>query len=131
MFAYKIHLSSKQTATQPPKMTFYPLKNLLIRRTARMRPAFLVLSRVIGAVFGGYVLCAAVLALVALLLGYLGLQRSESVVASSTVGFVLYLLVLLWAFSVRGLYKLWAVLVAGTGGSLAAAWLLTTAMSSS
>lgn len=73
-----------------------------------------ILFRVIGAVLGGYGFSAALVALLTVGLGALGLARSEAVVAASLLGFVVYLLVLLWAFSVRSLARLWAGLAGGT-----------------
>ncbi len=84
--------------------------------TRPMLPASLRrVLRVMAAVGGGYALCAAWVGLLALALPrWTGLPKSEAVVLSAMLGFVLYLLVLLWAFSVRSLRRLWAVLVAGT-----------------
>ena len=71
--------------------------------------------RVMAAVGGGYALCAAWVGLLAIVLPrWTGLPKSEAVVLSAMLGFVLYLLVLLWAFSVRSLGRLWAALVGGT-----------------
>lgn len=81
---------------------------------AKSSTAASVLLRVVGAVLGGYMLSAALVALLAVGLSALGLARSEAVVAASLLGFVLYLLVLLWGFSERSLARLWAVLVGGT-----------------
>lgn len=72
------------------------------------------LLRVTGAVLGGYAVSAALVALITVALAALGMARSEAVVGASLLGFVLYLLVLLWAFSVRSLARLWAGLVGGT-----------------
>lgn len=76
----------------------------------------------IGAVLGGYAFSAAAVALLAVGLGVLGLARGEAVVAASLFGFVLYLLVLLWAFSVPSLVRLWVGL--GCGAALAAGLVL-------
>ncbi len=80
---------------------------------SRVPAAVSVLLRVIGAVLGGYVVSAALVALLAVGLSATGLPRSEAVVTASLLGFVLYLLVLLWAFSVRSLARLWVGLVGG------------------
>lgn len=77
------------------------------------RASLAVVLRVIGAVLGGYVFSAALVALLAAGLPLAGLPRSEAVVSAAMLGFVLYLLVLLWAFSVRSLARLWAVLAGG------------------
>lgn len=82
-------------------------------QAARGAGSVTIALRVTGAVLGGYGLCAALVALLAVGLTALGLARSEAVVTASLVGFVLYLLVLLWAFSVRSLLRLWACLGCG------------------
>ena len=83
--------------------------------------AALMLLRVTAAVLGGYALNAAVVALMVGLLATAGLARAEAVVLASMLGFVFYLGALLWAFSVRSLASLWAVLVLGTAGCAFAA----------
>lgn len=77
-------------------------------------PASAVLLRVTGALLGGYGFTAALVALLAGALPLVGMARSEAVVLAAMLGFVIYLLVLLWAFSVRSLARLWAVLAGGT-----------------
>ena len=96
--------------------------NTGINTSSKQLPlAALMLLRVTGAVLGGYALSAAVVALTVVLLILAGLVRSEAVVLSSMLGFVVYLGVLLWAFSVQSLVRLWAVLIAGTAGCALAA----------
>lgn len=80
-------------------------------------PASAVLLRVTGALLGGYAFTAALVALLAGALPLVGMARSEAVVLAAMLGFVIYLLVLLWAFSVRSLLRLGAVL--GVGAALA------------
>jgi hypothetical protein len=78
--------------------------------------------RLVGAVVGGYAFTAVLVALLPVGLSLLGLARSEGVTLSAMLGFVIYLLVLIWAFSVRSLLRLWALLVGSTalmGGLLA------------
>jgi hypothetical protein len=84
------------------------------RAEANARAAAVV-SRVVGAVFGGYAFSASsvALAMVVLPLAF-GLTRSESVILVPMIGFVLYLVVLLWAFSERRLRRVWGVLLSGT-----------------
>jgi hypothetical protein len=84
------------------------------RGVANKRAAAIVL-RVVGAVFGGYAFSASSVALAMVILPLaFGLTRSESVILVPLVGFVLYLVVLLWAFSERRLQKVWGVLLSGT-----------------
>lgn len=73
--------------------------------------------RIVGAVLGGYALSAALVALLAALLVHAGLARSEAVVSASMAGFLIYLLVLVWAFGTVRLRTLWAGLAAGTGAA--------------
>ena len=81
---------------------------------AKVPAAVSVFLRVTGAVLGSYGFSAALVALLAVGLTTLGMARSEAVVTASLVGFVLYLVVVLWAFSVRSLAQLWLVLAGGT-----------------
>ncbi|MEO5660602.1 MAG: iron uptake protein [Polaromonas sp.] len=73
-----------------------------------------VALRVSGAVLGGYVFSASLVALLAAALPYAGMARSEAAASAAMLGFALYLLVLLWAFSVRSLARLWAAVAGGT-----------------
>jgi len=77
------------------------------------RPCAMVL-RVLGAIGGGYAFTAAAVAAASAALPLVGMSRSDAVVLAATLGFVLYLLVLLWAFSVRGLVRLWVTLAGAT-----------------
>ena len=82
-----------------------------------------VTQRVLLAVGGGYALRAVIVMLMGWLLAALGMARSEAVTLSMMLGFVLYLVVLIWAFAERRLLRLWLVL----GGALLAcglAWTL-------
>ncbi|MES2950144.1 MAG: iron uptake protein [Pseudomonadota bacterium] len=83
-----------------------------------------VVLRVTGAVLGSYGISAALVALLAVGLTAAGLARSEAVVTASLLGFVLYLVVVLWAFSVRSLARLWVCLGGGTALLLGLALLL-------
>ena len=80
-----------------------------------------VVLRVTAALLGGYAFSAALVALLAAALPLAGMARSEAVVLAAMLGFLLYLLVLLWAFSVRSLARLWARLA---GASVLACGLL-------
>ena len=80
-----------------------------------------VVLRVTAALLGGYAFSATLVALLAAALALAGMARSEAVVLAAMLGCVLYLLVLLWAFSVRSLARLGAVL---TGASVLAYGLL-------
>lgn len=70
--------------------------------------------RLLLSVGGSYALCAAWVALLALVLPrWTGWPPSEAVVLSAMLGIVLYLLVLLWAFSVHSVWRLSGALAIG------------------
>ena len=69
--------------------------------------------RIVGAVFGGYLLAALAVLASGALMARAGLAPSESVALSSMLGFVFYLVLLVWAFGVRSTARLWMVLAAG------------------
>jgi hypothetical protein len=77
-----------------------------------------MLLRVTLAVAGGYALTAALVALLTQGLVLAGLPRSEATVSAAMLGFVIYLVVLLWAFSVRSTSRL----SLGVLGGAALAW---------
>lgn len=66
-------------------------------------------QRLALAVVGGYFLSAAGVTWGALLLSGV-MPRSEAVVLMAMLGFVLYLVVLIWAFAEQRLLRLWLVL---------------------
>ena len=78
-----------------------------------------VMARVLGALPGGYLLTACSMGLLSRLLVLAGLPRSEAVVATAMLGFGVYLGLLLWAFSVRRLRRLWATVLLGSAACLA------------
>ena len=63
--------------------------------------------RVLGAVCGGYALTALAVTAAGAVMARLGLARSEAVVLASMAGFLIYLGLLLWAFSVKSVARLW------------------------
>lgn len=83
-----------------------------------MNPSLVVVMtvslRVIAAVGGGYTFTAALVALLAVTLSFAPIARSEAVTAAALLGYLLYLAVLLWCFSVRSVTRLWALLASGT-----------------
>lgn len=81
------------------------------------RPGALV-QRIVLAVAGGYGLTVAVTMVLARLLSGV-VERMDAVVTAALLAFLVYLLVLLWAFAEPRLARLWAVL--GGGGALGAA----------
>ncbi len=89
-----------------------------------MQAYALVLSRLVAAVGLGYALTAAAVPLAALLLRQAGLARSEATTLAMMLGFVFYLLVLLWGLSVRSLARLWGLLAVATAAAAGALLLL-------
>lgn len=84
----------------------------------KRRPIDLVL-RVLGAIGGGYALTALTVITAAAVLARLGMVRSEAVVLAAMLGFIFYLVLLLWAFSVKSTARLWLTL-AGVAAVMAA-----------
>ncbi len=85
--------------------------------------AFAVASRVLLAVLGGYLLSDAAVSLLALALSG-GMPRSEAVVLAAMPGFLLYLVLGLWAFSEPRAGRCWLVLGGGALTAQAAVRLL-------
>jgi hypothetical protein len=69
--------------------------------------------RLLGVVFGGYALTALTVAWAGAALARLGMARSEAVVLAAMLGFVAYLALLLWGFSVKRVTRLWLALASG------------------
>lgn len=64
--------------------------------------------RVLGTVAGGYGVTALAVAAAGALLARLGMARAEAVVLAAMLGFLVYLVILLWGFSVARVGGLWA-----------------------
>lgn len=90
------------------------------QRHSRMPPAAATVLRVLGAVGGGYALTALTVSVGAVALSRAGMARSEAVALAAMLGFVLYLVLLLWGFSVRRVGRLWL----GFGAGAAVMWAL-------
>lgn len=73
----------------------------------------LVIARIAAAVLGGYAFSAVLVALLAILLPIAGMARSEAVLLASMLGFLIYLVVLIWAFAEPSVKRVWAVLPGG------------------
>ncbi len=80
--------------------------------------------RVIGSLGGGYAFTAALVALSSAALSFAQIPRSEAVTAAALMGYAVYLVVLLWGFSVRSVIRLWAMLGCGTAMAGALAFFL-------
>lgn len=73
-----------------------------------------IAARILGAVGGGYFFSAALVAFGSAGLSFLlNNSRGEATVLMAMIGFVVYLVALLWAFAVRRVWLVWAVLVGG------------------
>lgn len=89
------------------------------------RHGFLVTVRVATAVGGGYAAAAGLAALIAVALPAAGLMvRSEAVVLTSMLAFLVYLALLIFAFAYRDLARLCLFVVGGAAASWAGAWTL-------
>lgn len=73
-------------------------------------PWLAIAFHILAAVIGGYFLTAISSQFLALGLAKLGMLRSEAVVASALLAFLIYLVILLWAFAERRLLRLFMVL---------------------
>ena len=80
--------------------------------------------RVVGAVGGGYVVTALAVTTAGAVLARLGMARSDAVVTAAMLGFIVYLLLLLWGFAVRSLTRMYLSLAGGAALLLAARYLL-------
>lgn len=80
--------------------------------------------RVLGAVAGGYAVTALAVAVAGAALARAGMARSEAVVLAAMLGFLAYLALLLWAFHVARVGRLWAALAGAAAALAGALWLL-------
>lgn len=85
-------------------------------------------QRLVLAVVGGYFLSAAAAALLALGLSQIML-RSEAAMLMAMCVFIVYLVVLLWAFAEHDVLRLWLMLGGGAGAAQLLALFLKHAMS--
>ena len=80
--------------------------------------------RVTGAVAGGYAVATLAVTTAGAALARLGMARSDAVVTAAMLGFIVYLLLLLWGFAVRSLTRMYLSLAGGAALLLAARYLL-------
>lgn len=83
-----------------------------------------VLARVVFVVAGGYAAAAGIVAALSVTLPFTGLPDSEGVAFASMLGFVVYLLLLLWGFAEPRLWRLGFVLALLAGGGFGFAYLI-------
>jgi len=67
-----------------------------------------VISRVLAAIFGGYLFTYCLTAALARLLP---LAKPDAVIAATLAAFAVYTLVILWAFGCRSAWRAWAILL--------------------
>ena len=104
MQSFKVRAGDPQ-GTPPSMYTRYSDHRLT--RIARIG------MRLLGAVLGGYALTALTVASAGAVMARLGVACSEAVVLAAMLGFLLYLALLLWAFSMKSVTRLWMALAAG------------------
>jgi hypothetical protein len=81
-----------------------------------------IVLRLLAAIGGGYAVAAGLASLTAVILFVTGgLPRSEAVILASMLAFVIYLVLLLWAFAERSLLRLCLMLTVTGGVSWGAA----------
>ena len=70
--------------------------------------------RITAAIGGGYACTVALASAGAqLLVLHGGMARSEAVILTAMLGFILYLVLLMWSFSEPRVWKVWALLLTG------------------
>ena len=75
--------------------------------------------RLLAALPGCYALTALAVTLAAVLLARLGMARSEAVTLAAMAGLLVYPALLLWAFSVASVTRLWLTIAAGAAAMAA------------
>jgi len=89
--------------------------NALLHRVYATGP---LISRIVAALFGGYVLAA--LGSVAVLA--LPMSKPQAVIAGQLASFTIYTGAVIWVFAVRSALKAWAGLIAVAAPLALAAW---------
>ena len=77
-----------------------------------------VLAQIVLIVVGGYAASAGFVAILSALVPILGVVRSEAVILSSMLGFILYAALILWGFAARRSWRFFLALVLLIGGGL-------------
>ncbi|CAA0119571.1 hypothetical protein [Zhongshania aliphaticivorans] len=90
-----------------------------LRQSSHYR--WMVVSRVLAAVVGGYALASSAMVLLALLWP---LPKAEAVAASTMLSFLLYALIIIWIFTVKRLKTVWLGLIFSTAVCSGLSWLL-------
>jgi len=91
-------------------------------RIATLKAVPIVL-RLVAAIVGGYAVSAGLAAFAAIVLPTVTpMPRSEAVVLCSMLAFLVYLVLLIWAFAERRLVRLWLFMVIVGVGAWGGAW---------
>lgn len=83
-----------------------------------------IVLRVLGAVVGGYALTALAVTALGAVMTQLGMARAEAVTLAAMLGFVIYLALLLWGFSVKSVVRLWLTFAGGAAALAGLLWLV-------
>lgn len=83
-----------------------------------------IVLRVLGAVAGGYALTALAVAALGAIMTWFGMVRAEAVTLAAMLGFVIYLALLLWGFSVKSVARLWLAFAGGATVLAGLLWLV-------
>lgn len=110
-----------QAKTGPLRRSFSGPRALFERAFSSGAAWPALIQRVLLALMGGYFLSAGLAGLCALGLGRV-MPRGEAVVLVAMCAFIVYLLLLLWAFAERRLVRLWLALGGGAGAAQLALW---------
>lgn len=92
---------------------------------AHTPPWLVISSRVTAALIGGYAFAWGFTSLVVALNLAIGGDYDEGLMLAYLLAFIVYLVVLLWAFAARSLTRVWLSLGGGAAVMLGAAWGLT------
>lgn len=84
---------ASKTADTPPSLCGY---------------RWVITSRSVAAIFGGYGLAAAFAACLSLVLPQIGMSRPDAVLTATMLAFVLHAVAALWAFSCASAWRTWA-----------------------
>lgn len=77
------------------------------------RHTFSTLARIAAAVIGGYAFAWGFTALGSMLLARFGMARTEAIITATMLGFLVYLVAIVWTFAARRLSIVWFVLAGG------------------
>jgi len=94
------------------------------KKTLPLRYRLKVSSRILLALAGGYLLTAVANASLARMFAAGGMLRTEAVMASAILGFIIYCVAVMWVFACREGYRAWAGILLPTLLFGVAGWLV-------